>query len=274
MDYRLIAIDMDGTLLNSHDTVSERTRIVLNKAIDRGINIILSTGRIYKSALHYGHLIGLKNPIIACNGAIISSYNGKEILYERHIDDNIFKDIIELAESNNMYYHFYDLSTFYFRKSNKEFIKYHKYYEENFKKQGIKLIGFNDPMEIINGNSSFYKLVFIEDDSQKLKYLREKLEEIKGISVSKSWHNNLEVMNDGVSKGNGLKFLAQMLNIDTKEIVAIGDNENDISMFKVAGLAIAMENGDDIIKNYAHVITDTNDNNGVAKAIEKYVLKR
>lgn len=273
MDYKLVAIDMDGTLLNSNDNVSEKTKKVLNKAIDRGVNIVLSTGRIHRSALHYGHFIGLKSPIIACNGAIISSYQGKEIIYENHIDSNVLKDIIEIAESNNMYYHFYDLSAFYFKKANNEFEKYHKYYEENFVKQGIKVIGFNNPMEIINANSNYYKLVFIEDDSEKLQHLRQELEKKKGISVSKSWHNNLEVMKEGVSKGDAVRYLAKMLNIDTEEIVAIGDNENDISMFKVAGLAVAMGNGDDIIKEHANVITDTNDNDGVAKAIEKYVLK-
>ena len=79
-------------------------------------------------------------------------------------------------------------------------------------------------------------------------------------------------MNKGVSKGEGLKQLCKTLDVDTSQVVAIGDNENDISMFQVAGLAIAMENGDDIAKEYSHVITDINDEDGVAKAIEKYVL--
>jgi len=272
MKYRLMAIDMDGTLLNSHDNISERNRMALNKVLDKGITVALSTGRIYKSAVHYRCLVGLNSPIIACNGAVISSSDEKEIVYERCIDNDILKDIITIAESNNMYYHFYDLSTFYFKKYEDKFKKYHKYYEENYETQGINIIGFNDPVKILSNNLNFHKLVFIEDDICKLDNLRQKLEKIKGISVSKSWYNNLEVMSEGVSKGNALRFLAQMLNIDTSEIVAIGDNENDISMFNVAGLAVAMGNGDDLIKKKAHVITDTNDNDGVAKAIEKYVL--
>lgn len=274
MDYKLVAIDMDGTLLNSHDNVSEKTRLVLNKAIDRGISIVLSTGRIYKSASYFGHFIGLKSPIIACNGAVISSYNGEELIYESPINNNVLKDVVKLAERNNMYYHFYDSDTFYFNKSQSDFKKYYNFYENKFVKQGIKLKSFTEPWDIVDSStSSFHKLVFIEDDSEKLMYLRQKLEEIEGISVSKSWHNNLEVMNEGVSKGNALKILAEILKINTSQIVAIGDNENDISMFKVAGLAVAMENGDKAIKEYAHVITDTNDNDGVARAIEKYVLK-
>lgn len=272
MKYRLIAIDMDGTLLNSHSNISERNRMVLCKAIEKGVNIVLSTGRIHRSAVHYARLTGLNSPIIACNGAVITSADGKDIIFERYIDNNILRSIVEMAEDGNVYYHFYDLSTFYFRKSEDKFKKYHGYYEENFKDQGIRIIGFNNPVEVLNNTSEFHKLVFIEDDVLKLENLRQKLEKIRGISVCKSWYNNLEIMSEGISKGNALKFLAQMLGIDTSETVAIGDNENDISMLKVAGLAIAMGNGDEIIKKNAHIVTDTNDEDGVAKAIEKYVL--
>jgi len=119
-----------------------------------------------------------------------------------------------------------------------------------------------------------YKFVYIEDDIDKLLDFREKLKDIKGTNVSSSWHNNIEVMNEGVSKGTGLNYLIDKLNIDKSEVVAIGDNENDISMFKVAGLAVGMRNGDESIKNHVHVFTDTNDEDGVAKAIENYVLNK
>lgn len=273
MRYKLVAIDMDGTLLNSQDKVSDKTKDVLSKAIEKGIYIVLSTGRIYKSALHYGEYIGLNSPIIACNGAIISSGDGEKIIYENPINDESFKEVIQLAEENNIYYHFYDIDTFYYKKNN-EFKPYYSYYEESLKMQGINLMGFMDPVSLINKKASkYYKIVLIENDSNKLIEFRKKLEEnISGISVSKSWHNNIEVMNEGASKGMGLKYLIERLDIDSSQVVAIGDNENDISMFKVAGLAIAMKNGDDIIRKHANVITDTNDDDGVANAIEKYIL--
>lgn len=133
MKYKLVAIDMDGTLLNSHDNISERTRYAINNAIDKGIKIVLSTGRIYLSALYYTNLIDLNSPIIACNGAIVSNHKGNEILYKSHINKDILRKIIKLAEDNNVYYHFYDLSTFYCKKGNNNFAKYYEYYEENFK---------------------------------------------------------------------------------------------------------------------------------------------
>jgi len=273
MDYKLIAIDMDGTLLNSQDKISERNKKALLNAIANGIHVVLATGRIYKSALHYQRYIGLKSPIIACNGAVISS-SEDDIIFENFIDNNSLKKIIRLAEENDMYYHFYDKDKFYYKTSKKEFVNYYKYYEENYFSQGIELVKFKNPSEIIDLNSSrYYKVVFIDDNSAKLLDFRRKLSNIKGIAISKSWHNNIEVMNASVSKGNAVKFLIDILNIDSSNVITIGDNENDVSMFKVSGLSVAMKNGDEIAKNHADVITDTNDEDGVAKVIEKYVFR-
>ncbi|NLY77485.1 MAG: HAD family phosphatase [Tissierellia bacterium] len=273
MNFKLIAIDMDGTLLNSQDKISERNRKALLKAVNRGIHVVLSTGRIYKSALYYYKHIGLKSPIIACNGAIISSSEG-DIISENVLDIKSIKDIIQLAEESHMYYHFYDLDKFYYKTTKEEFSNYYGYYEKNYINQDIELVPFKNPMEVLDLNSSkYHKVVFIDDNLDRLFGFREKLKSIRGIDTSKSWHNNLEVMNENVSKGNAIKYLMDVLNIDSSKVIAIGDNENDVSMFKVAGLSVAMKNGDQVAKNQADVITDTNDEDGVAKAIEKYVFR-
>lgn len=273
MKYKLIAIDMDGTLLNSQNKISDRNRNILFKAIEEGVTIVLATGRILRSALYYWELIGLNNPIIACNGALISDKNGEDIIYENPMNINSIKEVIKLAEENGIYYHFYDTDTFYSKEIGDGILKYYESYENSLKKQQINLVMFQNPMGILNKkNPIIYKFIVIEDDLDKLLEFRVKLKDIEGISISSSWYNNVEIMNKGVSKGTGLRHLMEILNIDKSEVIAIGDNENDISMFNMAGLAIGMENGAEGIKEHVHVITDTNDENGVAKAIEKYVL--
>lgn len=275
MKYKLIATDMDGTLLNSQNKISHRNREVLFKAVEEGIYIVLSTGRILKSALYYGNTIGLSSPIIACNGALISCENGKDILYENPMDMASIKNVIKLAEESGIYYHFYNANTFYSKEISDKMLKFYESYENNLEKQQINLELFQNPMEILNEKSPIiYKFVFIEDDEDKLLEFRKKLENVEGINISSSWYNNIEVMNKGVSKGTGLEYLIKKLNIDKSEVVAIGDNENDISMFNMAGLAIGMKNGAESIKEHVHVITNTNDEDGVAKAIEKYVLNK
>ncbi|MCF6466123.1 Cof-type HAD-IIB family hydrolase [Clostridium sp. Cult2] len=273
MKYKVIAIDMDGTLLNSQNKVSDINRQVLFKALDKGISIILSTGRILRSALYYSKSIGLNSPVITCNGALISSGDGKDIIYENPMKIESIKKLVKLAEENNIYYHFYDADTFFTKKTNDGIFKYYESYENSLKKQQINLQLIQNPMELLSQQKPIiYKFIIIEDDIDKLLGFEEKLRDIKGINISSSWHNNIEVMNEGVSKGVGLEYLMETLNINKSEVVAIGDNENDIPMFKKAGLAIGMENGAQEIKKHVHVITDTNDEDGVAKAIEKYVL--
>lgn len=275
MKYKLIAIDMDGTLLNSERKVSYKNRNALLRAKKKGIHIVLSTGRILGSALYFSRNLGLNNHVIACNGALIYCLKGQDFIYENSMDVNTAKEIVELAERNSIYYYFYDKYTFYLRKCGSESFDYYKYYEKDWVKQGIEIEIFKNPMDILEHNRpTIYKFVFIDESGDKLLNFREKLKQIKGISISSSWYNNIEVMSEGVSKGTALEYLIKELNIAASEVVAIGDNENDISMFKVAGLAIGMKNGTVDIKDYVDIITDTNDEDGVAKAIEKYVINQ
>jgi len=274
MKYKLIAIDMDGTLLNSQKEVSDRNRKALVEALEKGIHIVITTGRILSSALYFNQALGLKgNPVIACNGALISCSKGENIIYESSMDLVAVKKAIQLAEENSIYYHFYEKDTFYSRKPDAKMFNYHEHNGEYWKNQNIKVELFENPMEILDHKKpNVYKVVFIEKDKDKLLEFRKKLETVEGIDISSSWDTNIEVMNEGVSKGRALEYLIGKLNLEPAEVVSIGDNENDISMLKVAGLAIGMKNGIEEIKNYADFITASNDEDGVAKAIEKYVL--
>lgn len=119
---------------------------------------------------------------------------------------------------------------------------------------------------------NIYKFLFIDNEREKLVKLRQELSTLNGINISSSWDNNLEVMDNWVSKGNSLEFLCNKLKISAKDVIAIGDNENDLTMINYAGLGVSMGNAADIVKNNADIITTTNDEDGVAKIIEKYVL--
>ncbi len=116
MKYKLIAIDMDGTLLNSENQVSKRNREALYKAMEKGIYVVLTTGRILPSAFYYGKSMNLDNPIIACNGAIISNGGGVEnIIYENKMNLESSKEIVKLADKYKIHYHFTIKHLLYFR---------------------------------------------------------------------------------------------------------------------------------------------------------------
>ena len=268
MEYKLIAIDMDGTLLNSKKEISDRTYDAIQKAKEKGIHIVLATGRLLRSAQFVAENLKLSNHILACNGAII--IDDKKVIYSRPMDLYGVEKVMSLGKKFNAYYHFYDESCLY---SNTYVEKIVDYYQGRDQKIGIKI--FKNDMEILNNkNLNIYKFLFIDNDLQKLESIKEELTQVSKISVSKSWVNNLEVMDTEASKGLGLKFLCNELNISPEHVIAIGDNENDISMINFAGLGVSMGNGEDIVKKQSNYITSSNDDDGVAKVIEKFILCR
>lgn len=272
MSYKLVAIDMDGTLLNSKGQVSDRTRQAVYQAGKKGVYVILATGRILKSAVNHAMELDLNKPIISSNGAVIIDEN-KEIIYQKPINSKSVKEISEIGQSEDIYFHFYDDANFYSKVYIEEVLNF--YNSDESKKRGneIKINLFENVDEIIrNKDINVYKFLFIDNDRSKLDNLKYKLKDLENINICSSWGNNLEVTDKDVSKGNGLKYLCNKLNISPEDVIAIGDNENDISMIEYAGLGVAMGNGVEKTKSISDLITATNDEDGVAKVIEKYIL--
>ncbi len=271
MKYKLIAIDMDGTLLNSGNNVSTRTKEAILKAKEKGVHIVLATGRILKSAVHYSKQLDLKNPIVASNGGIMIDENSN-VIFKNPIDKESIKEIVKLADDEEVYCHLYDESKFYSSQKVQDVLDF---YSEGSKNMKIDLQLFNNIDDILSAEDlNIYKLIFIDDDLEKLQNFRSKISTVDNINISSSWSNNIEAMGLNVSKGQAIKKLAERLDIDLDEIVAIGDSENDLSMLDIAGLSIGMENASDSVKDKVDYITDTNNNDGVAKAIEKFILGR
>lgn len=272
MKYKLIALDMDGTLLNSRNEISKRNVQAIHKAIDKGIYVILATGRMPASARYYAQTIGLDNPIISCNGAIIFNNDIKQIIYEEKLQSQAIGQILDLVHEYRINYRFCGIDTFYGKVYSGNMEEFYPNYREDFSQQGIKVELLDDTMEYIENNQlGIHKFEFVEEDMDKLLDFRKELEAVKGISMASSWHNNVEIVSAGVSKGKSLQYLCEKSEIKDSQIIAMGDNENDISMFQVAGLAIAMENGDKTAKDHADIIAPTNDRDGVARLIEKYI---
>ncbi|MBC8591464.1 Cof-type HAD-IIB family hydrolase [Wansuia hejianensis] len=270
MSFKLIAIDMDGTLLNSQNEVSQRTRRAIEAASEKGVYVVLATGRILKSATNYSDDLNLYKPIIASNGALIVDEN-KNILYEKTMDKSIVEKIIELGTKNQIYYHLYSEDSFYSRVYVEEIAQF--YNTKSMAKSEINFKLFKEPREIIEDKDlKIFKFIFIDEDSDKLNRFRNELNTLGNLNICSSWSNNIEVMDREVSKGNSLRYLSKILNIPREQIIAIGDNENDLSMIDYAGLGVAMGNGEEIVKSAADMITSTNDEDGVAKVIEKYIL--
>ena len=264
---------MDGTLLNSNGLVSERNKRALKKLEENKVHVAIATGRIYTSAMIYAKYLDIITPIIACNGAIVKDLHDNSIIYESHIETEDCFKVFDLCKENKLYFHFYTENTFYTEKMAFSSLKYFEWNKTMKEEEQINIQIIHDPYELVSHfNEKVYKIQINSDDMELLENTRKSLERIETLEISKSWHNNVEIMRNGVNKGNAVMHLAKSLGVKQEEVVCIGDNENDIGMLTYAGLGVAMGNAEEIVKKSANYVTTSNDEYGVAVAIEKFVL--
>jgi Cof subfamily protein (haloacid dehalogenase superfamily) len=271
--YKLVAIDLDGTLLNTDKEISDRNKKVLSMAMEKGVKIVICSGRVYSGARVYAKEINSRNPIIACNGAVIcENFDGK-VIYSESLDTEECLKVLDICKKYSIYYHVYAGNTMLTEELGHTSLKY---FEKNKmlppeEKVSIEIVtDMADKIKSIPGQ--VLKFAVVNDDPELLKKIRNEMEQIPKVDVMSSNFDNFEVMNKGVNKGEALKKISELLKIPASEIIAIGDNENDISMLNYAGLGIAMENGDDCAKKAAQYVTASNNQDGVAQAIEKFIL--
>lgn len=267
MKYKLIVTDMDGTLLSNHKEITEENKIALKKATEIGIKVAIATGRIYTSARYYANLLELDAPIIACNGAIIREEKTNNTLYKNAMNKDDCKKVANICDKYGIYYHFYNDTGFYCKELKYSSRQYSQWNETQTEENKVNIKVMDDTIKFIENTESILKFVVIDDDLDKLDKVRKELEKIDSVEVSKSWHNNIEVMNNGVSKGEAVKKLAEYFGVKQEEIITFGDNFNDLSMIEYAGMGVAMGNSEDKVKERSNFITDSNDKSGVAKAL-------
>lgn len=266
---------MDGTLLNSSHKISEISKSTLKKAHDMGVYIVISTGRTYADAEAYSNFIGVRSPIIASNGAIVKEKVENEIIYKNSIEEELCIELLQIFKKYNVKptystpYKIYcsNLKT--------------KIYVEYLKIRGIMnksidldfITSWNQWFNIFRREKgNIIKCEITDKNEEKLGNIRKELKNLEGIEITSSSKNNIEIMKKGTSKGRAIEILADYYKIRKEEIIAIGDSENDLLAIEFAGIGIAMGNASEEVKKKSNFITDSNDNEGVAKAIEKFIL--
>ncbi len=268
----MIITDMDGTLLNSKKEVSKENKRVVMIAHEKGIHFVLATGRMYSSARIFARQLDIKTPIISCNGALIRDYKTNETFFEKILPHSTILEIMNLLDYYKIYYHFYTDEQFYTKELKYTALNYWENNKLKDVKDQIEIFVDENLNNLYNENLKVFKFVVIEDkDKNKLIEVKNQLLKLRGIELSRSWNNNIEIMAEGVSKGNAVKLLSKRYNIDLKNAMSFGDQLNDISMLQSVGYGFAMGNAEQEVKECAKYTTDSNDDDGVAKAIIKYI---
>lgn len=290
--YKLVAVDLDGTLLNSYGEVTEYTKEVIKKVQQKGLKFIIASGRPMDSIKSISKDIGADKYFIAGNGAIIYDTQKQKIIYEKYIPKQKVLEIAKICEQNNIFYNIYTEKNVI-----TQYLKYNVlyYFKENLKKEPDKKTNIMvvDNMYDFIKNSEEMKCIKITIcDESKIIFnsIIKKLKNIKDIEVLDVLHMSRKLIKQGtedvaieyffteitsseVDKINAIKNLIKILNIDIKDVIAIGDNINDKKMIEEAGLGICMGQASEKIKEIANIVAEDNNNDGVAKALENIITK-
>ena len=279
--YKMIAIDLDGTLLNDEKEISKEDILWVRKAYkEKGVIPVIATGRTLTSAKHFADMLGMDvvEYIIAQNGAIIKDITKNEYIRFKLLDNETIEKSINILKLNNLEIHVSteDYIILDQEKSANEIEIYNKLGDKIKVVKDLVSYNFNDEnITIMVGVGTKENL------SKATEELKKNIEDILIIPISKFMAKNGEYVYEsyyiefnagGITKGNGITSLSEYLNIKSEELIVIGDGQNDSSMFELDGFKIAMENGVETLKNKADYITGTNNENGVAKAIKKYIF--
>lgn len=265
MPYRLIAMDLDDTLLTDDLTVTEATRQAMTEAIARGAHLTIATGRMFDSAQKIARQIGLNVPIITYQGSLIKNLLDEEILYERSVPVDAAKQIYDYCLQHGLHLQSYISDKLYIPEENDKIRAYAK-------QSNIPYTIESDFSRIIN-NDKQTKLLII-DEPARLDALFPELHELLGsqVHMTKSKPNYLEFTHPEGTKGQALRFLADHYGIPMEETIAMGDAMNDHSMVLAAGLGVAMANAVPALKEIADYITLSNNDDGVKHVLDKFVL--
>ncbi|MBB6690572.1 HAD family phosphatase [Cohnella xylanilytica] len=262
--YRLIAMDLDDTLLTDDLTVSDRTVDAMRKAISQGVHLTIATGRMFASAQRIAKQVGLNVPIITYQGSLIRNLLDEEVLYERSVPAEEARKLYEYTRKHGLHLQTYIDDKLYSFDDGDKLAAYAK-------QSGIPYIVEPDFDRLPPGNHT--KLIII-DDPDKLDALFPILRDLMGeeVHMTKSKANYLEFLHREGTKGHALRFLAEHYGFSMEETIAMGDAWNDREMIEAAGLGVAMANAVPALREIADYVTLGNNEDGVAHVLEKFVL--
>lgn len=286
---KLLAIDLDGTLLNSYGDISNENKEAIKYALNKGVEVVLASGRDPLTMQKISKELEIKNYLIAGNGASVYDIKAQKNIYENFIDTNKALKIIKMCKENSIFFNLYtdkgiitESLNFNVKVFNSE--NNHKASEKQTNIEIVKDIyeyAQNNPLNIL-------KIIICDDSKIIFNNISQKLKQIKGIEVLDVAHISRKIIRVGteeveieyyytevsskdVDKWNAIEYLINTLQIKKEEVMAIGDNINDKKMVQNSAVGVAMGKSALAIKNIGDFITEDNNSNGVEKAIYQYI---
>lgn len=281
MDIRILALDLDGTLLTDHNYISEACREAVQAARRKGIQAVICTGRNAADSIQFSEMAGGMDWIVTCNGAEVRPISGGESIFTDPLGKTLDKVLLETCVRFGIDPCFYRSDGVYYGREFERFVESceARGLEFNFAERKhyyrIPDDGWNDFVE--QNHTKILKAILHAGDPALIDRICEVLAEDGRFELAPSVMfggllKNVEVNRKGVSKGCALAVLAEHLGCTMENVMAIGDSDNDLSMLRMAGLGVAMGNAPAYVKQQARAVTEDNLVDGVACAIDEYLL--
>lgn len=271
MAYRLVALDLDGTLLDSQLRIRQETIDELDRIRADGVGVMIATGRHHVAAYAYWHQLGLDLPAICCNGAYLYDYRARRPLASDPLSPLEARQLLALVRKHQIYTTVYiDEAMVYEGDSPfpSRMIEWSATLAEELRPRIVRTDSFE---RLLDQSPTVWKFFSAGDDLAAMRVFARDVEQEIGLSCEWSGDCHLDIAHAGNSKGNRLAQWIAAQGIAAEQVIAFGDHQNDRQMLRVAGLGIAMANSGADVQSHADWVTGSNDGDGIASALRRFV---
>lgn len=265
MKYKAIAFDLDGTLLSSNATILDSSKKAIQQAREQGIKVFIVTGRHHTAVRPYYTELGLDTPVVCCNGTYLYDFQQDNILFSHPLTTEQAQFLVNEAQAQGIHVALYTRDSMTYEVLNPHFTKLLNWVNscDERVRPDVHQVKFAD---VLDGNTIIWKVLISDPDLEKLQNFVKKLP-LDQLSPEWSWVDRVDITAQGNSKGACLAELLKQQQILPEEVIAFGDNFNDISMLSLVGMGIAMGNSEpEVQQSVKHVIGSNNDDS-IAQAL-------
>ncbi|MEJ5072530.1 pyridoxal phosphatase [Enterobacter ludwigii] len=272
MTSRVIALDLDGTLLTSTKTILPQSLEALSRAKEAGYQILIVTGRHHVAIHPFYQALALDTPAICCNGTYLYDYQAKKVLEGDPMPVGKAHALVNLLAEHHIHGLMYVDDTMMYEEATGHVTRTLNWAQKLPEEQRPSFTQVDSLIQAAQQVKSVWKFALTDEDTQKLNIFANHAAQTLDLECEWSWHDQVDIARKGNSKGYRLARWVESQGLSMKDVVAFGDNFNDISMLEAAGTGVAMGNADDAVKARANVVIGDNSTHSIAEYIYTHLL--
>ncbi|MGQ8773235.1 pyridoxal phosphatase [Serratia sp. NA_112.1] len=272
MSYRVIALDLDGTLLDNQKRILPQSLAALAQARAAGIKVVVVTGRHHVAIHPFYQALEIDTPAICCNGTYLYDFQQKKVLAADPLEKDQAKLVLQMLKQSDIHGLMYVDDAMLYQEPSGHVIRSLAWAETLPPAQRPTLLQVNSLVQAADDAQSIWKFATSHADIPALRSFAETVEKELGLACEWSWHDQVDIAKGGNSKGKRLQQWVESQGLSMSQVVAFGDNYNDLSMLEAVGLGVAMGNADDAIKQRADLVIADHLQPGIAEVIRTRVL--